>query len=141
MAQFGTYSFKSENATFGIIEIDGFADGDDVVNISPIEDTFTAVSGAKGDVTRVQNANEMVEVTVRLIQSSAAAKLLINSYLADRETGDGVQPLVISNAKTGEVYTIPKAWIIRMPARVRGQGHNPWEIVFHGNKLLPVTGA
>ena len=140
MASFGTYSFKSESVTYGPVIINGFADGDNVVSIAPIEDTFTAVAGAKGDVTRVQSSNDMVEITVRLLQSSEAAQQLIELYKADRETANGVLPFVAVNSQTGEVYTVPKAWIVRMPTRTRGQGHNAWEFTLHGNKLLPVTG-
>lgn len=137
---FGTYSFKAESATFGAIIIEGFADGDDAVTISQVEDTFTATAGAKGDVTRVQSSNDMVEITIKLLQSSEAAKTLINTHLADKETGNGVLPFVVTNSETGEVYTVPKAWITRMPDRVRGQGHNAWEFKLNGNKLIPVTG-
>ena len=140
MAEFGTYSFKAESATFGVVIINGFADGDDVVTIAQVEDTFSSVGGAKGDVTRVQSSNDIVEITIKLLQSSQAAKDLINIHTADKETGNGVFPFVVTNSATGEVYTVPKAWITRMPNRVRGQGHNAWEFTLHGNKLIPVTG-
>lgn len=140
MADFQTYSFKSESATFGTIIIDGFADGDDVVSISQVEDSFSAVAGAKGDVTRVQSSNDMHEVKIKLLQSSQAAKDLINLHTVDRETGNGVFPMVITNSETGEVYTFPKAYLVRYPDRTRGQNHNSWEFTFMANKLIPVTG-
>ena len=139
MAAFGTYSFKAESATLGITEITGFADGDNAIQFSQVEDTFTAVSGAKGDVTRIQSGNELVNITIRLLQTSQSANDLINLFLVDKESGNGVLPFVVTNSNTGEVYTFPKAWITRMPDRVRGQGHNAWEFSLMANGVIPVV--
>ena len=140
MAEFGTYSFKAESGTFGITELTGWADGDNAVTIAQVEDSFTAVSGAKGDVARIQSSNDLQEITMRFLQTSQTAKDLINLHILDRETGNGVLPLLFANSETGEIETFPKAWIVRMPDKVRGAGHNAYEFKFHATKRIPITG-
>ena len=39
MGDFNNYSFGNVNVIYGVLELEGFADGDDVVDINPDEST------------------------------------------------------------------------------------------------------
>ena len=127
---FGNYSFKNVNAIFGIEEIQGFAEGDDVVNIDFNADQFTLVVGAKGDATRTQTNDNSALITIKLLQTSSSYKTLMNLYNLDRETGANVLPLTVINKETGETFVGNNAWIVKVPPIVRGQNANAVEFVF-----------
>jgi len=137
MPKFKTYSFSNVNAIFGILELQGFAEGDDVVVIEPEADQFNDLAGAKGDVVRSQTNDNRCTVTVKLLQNSGSNKELTVIYNADKELGTGVNPLVIEDKETGETYVINNAWIKKYPTVSRGQGINAMEWVFRGDFLTP----
>ena len=127
---FGNYSFTNVNVIFGILEIQGFAEGDDVVNIVFDTEQFTDVAGAKGDVTRTQTNDNRATVTVKLLQTSQSYKELMALYNVDRETGANVQPLTVINKETGETFVGNNSWIQKAPDLVRGQNANAVEFTF-----------
>jgi len=127
---FGNYSFTNVNVIFGITEIQGFAEGDDVVNITFNTDQFTDVAGAKGDVTRTQTNDNRATVVVKLLQTSQSYKTLMNLFNLDRETGANVLPLTVINKETGETFVGNNAWITKTPDIVRGQNANSVEFTF-----------
>lgn len=127
---FGNYSFKNVNVIFGILEVQGFAEGDDVVNITFNTDQFNLVVGAKGDATRVQTNDNSALVTVKVLQTSQSYKELLALYNIDKGTGAGVLPLTVSNKETGETFVGINAWIVKNPDIVRGQGANAVEFTF-----------
>lgn len=137
MAEFGNYSFKNASVIFGIIEMGGFADGDDVVNIEQNAEQFTKTVGAKGDVTRVQTADNSARVTVKLLQTSSTNKELTNTYLGDRETAAAAAPLIVTNLESGEVFACNNAWIVGYPTVTRGAGVNIMEWVFDCDYMTP----
>ena len=126
----GNYSFKNVNVIYGINEIQGFAEGDDVVNIDFNTDQFTMVVGAKGDATRTQTSDNSALIVVKLLQTSLSYKTLMNLYNLDRETGAGVLPLTVINKETGETFVGNNAWIVKAPTIVRGQNANAVEFTF-----------
>ena len=135
---FNNYSFSNVNAIFGIFELEGFADGDDVVSIDFDADQFTKLVGAKGDVIRAQSNDNSCTVTIKLLQSSSSNKDLTTIYNADRIAGTGVSPLVINDKESGETYVINNAWISKYPTVNRGQGANTMDWVFQGDFNTPV---
>lgn len=137
MPEFNNYSFANVNVIFGILEIQGFADGDDVVDIEPEADQFLDLAGAKGDVARSQTNDNRCTVTVKLLQTSSSNKDLMNVHNLDRETGVGAAPLTIEDKETGETYVIKNAWIKAIPKVTRGQGVNSMDWVFRGDFLVP----
>jgi len=134
-----TYSFKNVNVIFGVAELTGFADGDDVVSIAPASDGFGKIVGAKGEVTRSMLNDESVTVTIKLLQTSSSVPILQNLYLADKATGAGALPMLITDLETGESFSIKSAWIKKQPEIVRGQNQNPYSIEFDGDVLIPVV--
>ena len=127
---FGNYSFTNVNVIFGILEIQGFAEGDDVVNINFDTEQFTDVAGAKGDVTRTQTNDNRATVTVKVLQTSTSYKELMALYNLDRETGANVLPLTVINKETGETFVGNNSWINKNPDVVRGQNANAVEFTF-----------
>lgn len=137
MPEFKNYSFTNANVIFGILELQGFAEGDDVVVIEVETDQFLDMAGAKGDVVRSQSNDNRCTVRVKLLQNSGSNKELTVIYNADRELGTGVQPMIIEDKEVGETYVINNAWIQKYPIISRGQGVNSMEWIFRGDFLTP----
>jgi hypothetical protein len=131
---FGSYSFKDVNAIFGINEITGWADGDDVLNIESETDRYSKVVGAKGDVVRSASNDYSVVVTLRLLQTSETNEVLNNIRILDEELGTGVLPFIYTDTNSGESYIIQNAWIAKMPTITRGRNQNIMEWTLHGDK-------
>lgn len=138
MASFENFSFTNVNVIFGILELQGFADGDDVVNIEFETDQFADLAGAKGDVVRSQTNDNRCTVTIKLLQNSGSNKELTAAYSLDRETGVGIAPMVIEDKETGETYVINNSWISKYPTVTRGQGVNSMDWTFRGDFMSPV---
>lgn len=137
MAKFDNYSFSNVNVIFGILELEGYAEGDDVVTIESETEQFADIAGAKGDVVRSQTNDNRCTVTVKLLQTSASNKELTALYNLDRTTGAGILPLVVEDKETGESYVVNNAWIQRVPSIVRGQGVNSMDWIIRGDFLTP----
>ena len=129
---------KNINVIFGIIEIEGFGEGDDVVNIEYDADQFVKSIGAKGDVTRIQTADNSCTITIKLLQTSKSNTLLMTQFNLDRETGSSVLPLIVNDKETGESYVVNNAWIMKAPSIVRGGNPNTMDWVFQGDFLTSV---
>lgn len=138
MPEFKNYSFKNVNGIFGIHEIKGWGDGDDVLTIDPETEQFSDVAGAKGDVVRTQTSDNRCTVTIKLLQTSGSNKILMGIHTLDRESGMGVLPFFIQDKEFGEKYTINNSWIIRYPTVIRGQGKNLMEWIFRGDFLTGI---
>lgn len=133
MADFKNFSFKNVNVIYGILELEGFGEGDDVVVIENDTDQFTKMVGAKGDVTRVQTSDNSCTITIKLLQTSKSNKELQLLYNADRESGLGTLPMIVNDKEYNETHVINNAWIMKDPTVTRGQGVNVMEWVFQGD--------
>ena len=122
---------------WGILELQGFADGDDVVDIEVEVDQFNDIAGAKGDVARSQTNDNRCTITVKLLQTSKSNKPLTDAYNLDRETGAATAPMIVNDKETGETYTINNAWIKKYPKVTRGQSVQPMEWIFRGDFMTP----
>ena len=133
---FGNYSFKNINAIFGVLEITGWADGDDCLTVEPAQDRFTKVVGAKGEVVRSASNDFSVTITLKLLQSSETNAALNAIRILDDETGTGVLPFIYTDTATGESYFVKNAWIAQMPTVTRGRNQNQMEWVLHGDSSV-----
>ena len=138
MADFQNFTFKNVSVIAGILELEGFADVDDVVSITSDAEQFTKTVGAKGDVTRVQTADNSCTIIVKLLQTSKSNAELNTLYLADVASGAGVFPLMVADIEGGERYVIPNAWIQKLPDITRGKGVNTMDWTFQGDYLTPI---
>jgi len=136
MAGFGSYSFKNVNAIFGVLEIEGWADGDDALTVEPAQDSFTKVVGANGDVARSSNNDNSVTITIKLLQTSASNAELNTIRITDEETGTGVLPFIYTDTTSGESYFVKNAWIAKKPTVTRGRNQNVMEWVLNGDSSV-----
>ena len=137
MGDFKNYSFSNVNAIFGILELEGFAEGDDVIGTVMEKEQFSDMAGAKGDVVRSQTNDNRVTITIKLLQTSKSVKALIDIYNADKELGTGVAPLNIEDKETGETFISLNAWITKIPDIKRGQNPNVMEFIFRADSFIP----
>ena len=130
--------------TFAGVNISGVADGT-FVEIEYAEDAYTEHVGAKGEVTRVKNANEMGTVTFTLGQATNVNDLLSAIAIADRRSGSGVGALLITDLKGTSRYVAKEAWIRKLAKAEHGKEHTnrSWVIVceklqaFVGGSIVP----
>jgi hypothetical protein len=139
MAAFNNYSFSNVNVIFGILELTGFGEGDDVVVVEQEADQYSDMAGAKGDVVRSQTNDGRCTITIKLLQTSVSVKELTAIYNADRELQTGVLPMVIEDKEIGETYVVNNAWISKFPTITRGQAPNTMDFVFRGDFFTPVV--
>jgi len=133
---FDIYTFKDVNVIFGTLELEGFADGDDVVNAVPTTEQFTTMAGARGDVVRTQTNDNRFTTTIKLLQTSASNKALAAIYNVDKLSGIGVAPLTIQNKETGELLFGANSWIQKVPDFTRGQNPNPVSWIFDTASMI-----
>lgn len=130
---FQNQSFKDVNVIYGVDELVGYGDGDDVVVITPDAEQFTKIVGAKGDVARSQTSDNSCTIAVKLLETSSSNKTLMASYNLDRETGANTKPLFVINKETGKLTKINNAWIVGYPVETLGQGVNMMTWTFAGD--------
>ncbi|MCP3685809.1 MAG: DUF3277 family protein [bacterium] len=135
MGKFANYTFSNVNVIFGILELEGYGDGNDVVIIDSDADQFKKLVGAKGDIARSQTNDNSCTITIKLLQTSDSNAALNALYLVDKATGAGSLPMIINDKETDETYIISNAWIMKPPRIVRGQEVNNMEWIFQGDNL------
>ena len=96
MAGVKTYNPKDVVVILGTEVISGFSE-DDMITIKPVGDGITGYYGADGEVARSIDANNSLEVTITLAQTSDSNNTLMNLHLLDKETGGGLAPLSIKD--------------------------------------------
>jgi len=123
---------------FGIFQIQGFAEGDDVVLIEPEANDFEDIVGADGTVMRSQTNDRRVTVTIKLLPTSISNKELMGIYNADRTSFTGAFPMLIQDKHLNESYAITEAWIQKMPNIGKGQTATSYDWVFRGSPFYAV---
>lgn len=126
--------------TFKGVDITGVADGT-FVEVEYDEDAYTHHVGAKGEVTRVKNCNEMGTVTFTLGQGSSCNDKLSAIAIADRKSGSGVGKLLITDLKGTTKYRADKAWIRKMAKGEHGKEHANRSWVITAEKLEVTIGG
>lgn len=96
--------------------ITGYADGS-YVDIERDNESFTKVTGANGEVTRVQTNDKGGKCTMTLLQSSESNLILSNLLNIDEATGAGTFPLMIKDNSGGTIMAGAVCWINK-PAKV-----------------------
>ena len=114
-----TYDPKKIIVIFGARQLTGMAE-DSIVSIAPNGDGLQTYVGADGDVARSLDPDATYEVTVSLNTTSASNDYLSNMYNYDRETGDGIAPLLIKDLAGTTLFSAPEAWVNNMPEASRG---------------------
>lgn len=124
-----TYDPKQVTVALGSHIITGYAD-DSFIEISPSGDGITKKVGCDGEVERAVTPDDTYSVKLTLLQTSPSNSFLQERYKYDRQTGDGMLPLLIKDLRGGLVFSSENAWVTKDVTRVRGKegNNNAWEI-------------
>lgn len=124
-----TYNPKEVIASFGSHIISGYAD-DTFITIEPNGDGITKKVGCDGEIVRAVSPDNTYKVKFTLLQTSDSNSYLSQSVDRDRETGDGMEPLLIKDLKGGLLFSTEAAWPIKKAAVTRGKESNnrEWEL-------------
>ena len=136
MASFKSFSFQNVNFIVGGLEITGWAEGDDVLTITPMNPQWNSIAGAKGDVVRSQSSDHRVNVTAKILQSSVSNAEMTALYNIDKLTGAGSFPAVASDKETGELFVFSQLWFTQYATITRGQNVNTMEWQFEGASMI-----
>ena len=129
-----TYDPKKIIIIFGVRRLTGMSE-DSIVSIKPQGDGLQTYVGADGDVARSLDPDATYEVTVSLNTTSNSNDYLSNMYNYDRETGNGIAPLLIKDLAGTTLFSAPEAWVSNMPEASRGMTVDKQEWVFHTGQV------
>ena len=136
-----TWNAKDFIITVGPYILDGFGESD-TVSIAYTNEIFTKKSGVDGKVTRSKNnASEMAEVTVKLMQNSKARAKLESLIILDRNTDLWTYPISILNPKLGITYIGAQAWLEKDPDETVAQEVGEVEYMFAVEELKRTIAA
>lgn len=129
MAKVKTYNPKEVIVTAGAHIVSGFAD-DSFINAEQNGDGVTKKVGCDGEVARAISPDGTWKVKISLLQQSDSNSYFSNQYDLDRETGDGMFPLTITDLKGGQLFATESAWVSKKAPLVRGKDTNnrEWEL-------------
>lgn len=129
MAGVKTYNSRQVIVTCGPTIITGLAD-DSFIQIQPVGRGVTARVGCDGEVARAVDPNEMYSVRLSLLQTSDSNAILKAYYWADKYTGNGTFPIIITDLKGAYIFQAASAWIMRDAVKGFGKDTNnlQWEI-------------
>lgn len=142
-AEFATLDPDQNSVTICGIPIDGgFAEGT-MVDINPESDAFIVKVGAMGHVTRIKTNNNLVTITVRLMQTSHYNDALSALHTLDKlvPNGAGVGPSIINDLSGTSKYFCSKSWVAKAPQVQRGADDNVMEWKIQGILDLRVDGG
>lgn len=129
-----TYDPKKIIVIFGSRQLTGMSE-DSIVSIAPNGDGLQTYVGADGDVARSLDPDATFEVTVSLNTTSNSNEYLSNMYNYDRETGDGIAPLMVKDLAGNTLFSAPEAWVANMPEASRGLTVDTQEWVFRTGQV------
>lgn len=115
----GVYEYDADQVaiTFGGIIIDsGFADGS-FIKIEPDAQDFTYIVGTDGSVTRSKTKNQVLKVTIMLMQSSYINDKLSAVRLLDKTApnGAGIAPFSMRDLNGTTLVAGAHCWISALP--------------------------
>ena len=124
-----TYNPKEVVISAGPHIVTGIAD-DSFVTIEANGDGITKKVGCDGEIVRAVSPDGAYKVKIALLQTSDSNTYFSQKVDQDRETGDGMFPLLIKDLKGGLVFSTEAAWCTKKAAVTRGKESNnrEWEI-------------
>ena len=124
-----TYNPKEVTIACGSHIVSGFAD-DSFVTIEASGDGITKKVGCDGEIVRAVSPDNTYKVKISLLQTSDSNSFFSQKADQDRDTGEGMFPVLIKDLKGGQVYSTEAAWVIKKPSLVRGKDSNnrEWEL-------------
>lgn len=124
-----TYNPKEVVVSAGAHIVSGFAD-DSFITIEANGDGITKKVGCDGEIARSVSPDGTAKVKIVLLQTSDSNSYFNQKVDEDRETGDGIFPLLIKDLKGGLVFSTEAAWCTKKASAVRGKETNnrEWEL-------------
>ena len=124
-----TYNPKEVTIACGSHIVSGIAD-DSFVSIEANGDGITKKIGCDGEIARAVSPDNTYKVKISLLQTSDSNTFFSNMFDVDRETGEGLFPVLIKDLKGGLVFSTEAAWVIKRSSVTRGKDTNnrEWEI-------------
>ena len=124
-----TYNPKEVVISAGSHIVTGFAD-DSFITIEANGDGITKKVGCDGEIARAVSPDGTYKVKIALLQTSGSNSYFSQKVDQDRETGDGIFPLLIKDLKGGLVFSTEAAWCTKKAPVTRGKETNnrEWEI-------------
>lgn len=133
-----TYSFLNTILLVNGIEISGFDEGDDVIQLARREDSASDKIGADGEMTVAINGDRSGTITFRLMQQSDANKYL--SGLINAQENGAFVPIFAQFKDTlgNDLGSGTQGYITKPAPMTRGSGpnSNEWVIVVERLDLL-----
>lgn len=129
MPKVKTYNPKEVTIACGFHIVTGIAD-DSFVSIEPNGEGITKKVGCDGEIVRAVSPDNTYKVKITLLQTSESNSFFSNMVDVDRETGEGMFPVLIKDHKGGVVFSTEAAWVTKKSALTRGKADNnrEWEI-------------
>ena len=128
MGKIKTYNPKEVTIALGNHIVAGYAD-DSFITIDPNGDGVTKKVGCDGEIVRSISPDDTYIVKLTVLQTSETNSFLQNRFKQDRQTGDGMFPILI------------KARIPRLRQRVQqprvGAAHRLWRVDRVSNAKRP----
>ena len=124
-----TYNPKEVVVSAGPHIVTGYAD-DSFITIEPNGDGITKKVGCDGEIARAVSPDGTYKVKMSLLQTSDSNSFFSQKVDQDRETGDGMFPLLIKDLKGGLLFSTEAAWCTKKAPVTRGKETNnrEWEI-------------
>lgn len=124
-----TYNPKEVIVSAGPHIVTGYAD-DSFITIEANGDGITKKVGCDGEIARAVSPDNTFKVKIALLQTSESNSYFSQKVDQDRDTGDGMFPLLIKDLKGGLLFSTEAAWCTKKAAVTRGKETNnrEWEI-------------
>ena len=129
MGKIKTYNPKEVTIALGNHIVAGYAD-DSFITIDPNGDGVTKKVGCDGEIVRSISPDDTYIVKLTVLQTSETNSFLQNRFKQDRQTGDGMFPILIKDLKGGLVFSTEAAWCVKKAPVTRGKETNnrEWEL-------------
>lgn len=124
-----TYNPKEVVIACGSHIVTGIAD-DSFISIEANGDGITKKVGCDGEIARAVSPDNTYKVKISLLQTSDSNAFFSNMVDVDRDTGNGIFPILIKDLKGGQVFSTESAWVTKKAPFARGKETNnrEWEI-------------
>lgn len=129
MGKIKTYNCKEVTIALGSHLVTGYAD-DSFITIDPNGDGVTKKVGCDGEIVRSISLDDTYIVKLSVLQTSATNSFLQERYAQDRQTGEGMFPILIKDLKGGMLFSSDAAWPAKPASRGYGKESNnrEWEL-------------
>jgi hypothetical protein len=135
-----TYSPKRVAVSVAGIPVTGFADGT-FISADYTNDAFTIVTGADGESTFVENADQSGTIEITLKESSDSNDVFSALHATDRADLNGIVPIFIKDTNGRDTFLAAEARIMKQATGEKGNDLSDRTWVFGCLKLEMFAGG